>query len=162
MKECLIISKLQIMIKELKSRTHFQSIKLTKSNSKFGELIEELRTRKLSQNTIDQINEELDLINIDSDEKTLKKLVFKKQYKVLQIVEKEHKLVPKNHYRNKWMVLGTTIFGLPFGVIFGSALSNMAFLGIGLPIGMPIGMAIGAKKDMDAAKQGLQLNFSLG
>ena len=150
------------MIKELKSRTRFQNKRLTRLYSKFGELIDELRTRKLSQNTIDQINKELDIINRDNDEKTLKKLVFKKQYKVLQIVEKEHKLVPKNHYRNKWMVLGMTIFGLPFGVVFGSALGNMAFIGIGLPIGMPIGMAVGAKKDMDAAKQGLQLNFSLG
>jgi hypothetical protein len=71
---------------------------------------------------------------------------------------KKYGLVTPRYYTSQWMVLGMSIFGVPFGVIFGLALDNMAFLGIGLPMGMPIGMAIGAGKDKKAAGEGKVLN----
>jgi hypothetical protein len=150
------------MIQELKSRTNFNSPKLTRCYRKFGSLLDELRNRELSQNVINQINQELNLINQQHDEKTLKKLISKKQYKIIKLIEKEHKIVPKGYYRNMWLALGMSVFGIPFGVAFGAALSNMAFLGIGIPIGMSIGIAIGAQKDNEAAKKGLQLDFQWG
>ncbi len=150
------------MIKELNKRGVFQNKKITDCYQKFSDLLEELKAREISDKVIALINQEIDLINQESEEKALKKRVYKSQYKIIHTLEREHKIVPKNFYRNKWMVLGMTIFGLPFGVVFGSALGNMAFIGIGLPIGMPIGMAVGAKKDAEAAKNGLQLNFQWG
>lgn len=150
------------MIKGLVNKGTFQNKKLTTCFQKFSELLEELKEREISAKVLDIINHEIDLINSIYEEKPLKKQIYKSQYKIIHNLEREHKIVPKNFYRNKWMVLGMTIFGLPFGVVFGSALGNMAFIGIGLPIGMPIGMAVGAKKDAEAAKNGLQLNFQWG
>ena len=150
------------MIQELRNRTGFQNPKLIKSYNKFSNLIAELRERELSESVIDQINQELDLINQDHDEKTLKKLLFKKQYKIVKLIEKEHKIVPKGYYRNTWLALGMSAFGIPIGVAFGAALDNMAFMAMFMPVGMAIGMVIGAQKDAEAAKKGLQLNFQWG
>jgi len=147
------------MIQELKSRTRFQNKTLAQKYLKFTELLEELRERDLSDKVIHRLNKEIDILNKNYDEKPLKKQIYRSQYRIIQLLEKEHKIVPKNHYRNKWMILGMTIFGLPFGLMFGAAFGNMAFIGIGLPIGMPIGMALGSGKDQKAAEKGLQLQF---
>jgi hypothetical protein len=150
------------MIQELKSRTRFDNSKLTKCYAKFSELIDELRGKELSQNVIDQINQELNIINRNHDEKELKKLVRKSQYKIVKLLEKEHKIVPKGYYRNTWMAIGMSAFGIPMGVAFGAALDNMAFMAMFMPVGMMIGIAIGSQKDAEAAKKGLQLNFQWG
>lgn len=150
------------MIQELKNRTRFQNPKLTKCYSKFGTLMDELRSRELSKNVVDQINKEIDVINRTHDEKELKKFVRKSQHKIVQLLEKEHKIVPKGYYKNMWMAIGMSAFGIPIGVAFGAALSNMAFMAMFMPIGMVIGIAIGTQKDNDAAKKGKQLNFQWG
>ena len=62
---------------------------------------------------------------------------------IINLLEKELKLVPKNHYTTTWLALGMTIFGLPIGVVFGSSLGNIGLMAIGLPIGMAIGMGVG-------------------
>lgn len=80
---------------------------------------------------------------------------------LLKLLEKELKLVPKDHYRTRWMVVGMSAFGLPFGVVFGTSLGNMAYLGLGLPIGMGIGIAIGASMDEKAKKEGRQLTLTM-
>ena len=43
--------------------------------------------------------------------------------------------------------------------MFGFALNNLAFLGIGLPIGIAVGIALGSSKDQEALKKGLQLDI---
>ena len=77
------------------------------------------------------------------------------------MIEKEHKLVTKNHYRNTWLANGMTVFGLPIGVVFGTSLDNMGFLGIGLPLGMAIGMAVGNSMDEKAFESGKQLDVEI-
>lgn len=72
-------------------------------------------------------------------------------------LERNHKLVLPDHYRNQWMALGMAAFGVPLGVAFGLALDNMAFLGIGLPIGLSIGLALGSSMDQKAQQEGRQL-----
>jgi hypothetical protein len=146
-------------IKELKNRTRFENEKIGNCYQRFFSLIKELRSQKLSGNVVSLVNEEIDLINSSLEEKPLRRQVFKSQQKIIKLIEKEHKIVPKNYYRNLWMVLGMTVFGLPFGAAFGTAIGNMAFLGLGMPIGMAIGVAIGAKKDKEAVNAGRQLNF---
>ena len=76
-------------------------------------------------------------------------------------LEKEHKLVPKNYYRNLWLPLGMSAFGLPIGVAFGLLVDNIALLSIGLPIGLAIGVALGISLDQKAAKAGKQLDFEV-
>jgi hypothetical protein len=69
-------------------------------------------------------------------------------------LENEYGLVPPNHYRDQWMALGMSTFGLGMGVVFAIALDSMAYIGIGLPIGLAIGSAIGAQKDQEARRKG--------
>ncbi|MAM30687.1 MAG: hypothetical protein CMC13_16865 [Flavobacteriaceae bacterium] len=101
---------------------------------------------------------EIEKVNTIQDS-AYKKQLLKSRTKILRILEKELKLVPKNYYRNLWLALGMSVFGIPMGAAFGVALDSMAFLGIGLPIGMVIGMAVGSEMDKKAAKENRQLNI---
>lgn len=140
-----------------------QHDKLQKVNSKFNELLSELRTKDLTPELIASINKQIDLLNsVSKSHKVLKNQIFKKQYNILKLVEKEAKLTVKNHYRNQWLAIGMAAFGLPLGIAFGIALDNLAFLGIGLPIGLSVGIAIGSNMDKKAKAEGRQLNFELG
>lgn len=137
--------------------------KLHKAYSKFDILLSELRKKELDEDLVKSINKEIEFLNSVSDSsKVLKSEIKKKQLKIVKLVEKKAKLVVKNHYRNLWLAIGMSAFGLPLGVTFGMALDNMAFLGIGLPIGMVIGMAVGKNMDNKAKDEGKQLNFELG
>jgi zinc transporter ZupT len=147
------------MIQELKERTRFQNKGLNRCYPRFKELIDELRERSLSDTMVSFINQRLDIINRNHDEKELKKEVRKAQYTIIKKLEKEHKIVPKGYYQSMWLALGMTVFGVPMGMAFGAAIGNIAMFGIGLPIGMAIGIAIGSQKDAEAAKNGRQLKF---
>ena len=122
--------------------------------------LEVLKQQDLTEIVIEKLNIEIDKINAASLKK-LNSQIRKSQFKMIQVLEKEQKLVPKNYYRKIWLVLGMSAFGLPLGVVFGFALDNMAFLGIGLPIGMVIGMAFGAQMDKKAKKEGRQINMEM-
>jgi len=76
---------------------------------------------------------------------------------LLSHLEKEHGLVVPGHYREQWTGLGMAVFGVPLGVAFGTALGNMAYIGIGIPLGLAIGSSIGARKDSEAKREGRQL-----
>lgn len=151
-----------MQINELKNRTRFKNERLTKAYRKFSDLIHELHSQSLNDNVISFINQQIDLINRNHDEKSLKKQIRISQHKIIQLLVKEHKLVPKSYYRNLWMVLGMSAFGIGIGTAFGTALGNMGFLGIGIPFGMVIGIAVGISMDNKAAKEGRQLKFDLG
>jgi hypothetical protein len=139
-----------------------QNEKLIKNYIQFENLLNELKTRQLPDEIIAHINNEISLINTTSaSENDLAKQISKSQSGILKLIEKELKLVPKNHYRNLWLPLGMSTFGLPLGVAFGLSLDNMAFLGIGLPIGMAVGVALGTALDNKAEKNGTQLNMEI-
>ncbi|MFY0672320.1 MAG: hypothetical protein JXQ87_02890 [Bacteroidia bacterium] len=149
----------------LKSLKHLPESFSTPKNSKLVERLHEfkneLNERQLSEESVKTLNEIIDELNKDYEtEKAYAKQVKKKTYSMAQTVLSNDKLVVKNHHRNQKMIFGMTIFGMPLGMIFGFALDNLAFLGIGLPIGMAIGMAIGADLDNKAKKEGRVLNFS--
>ena len=123
-------------------------------------LLQELAKRDLPQLLVISINTEIAAVNeLQGTNKKNNRALYKHQQHILKAVEKELKLVPKNYYRNLWMVLGMTAFGLPMGVALSSSLSNMAFIGIGLPVGMAIGLAVGTNMDQKAAREGRQLTF---
>lgn len=131
---------------------------LQSAYDRFAELLRSLENLDLKEETIKEINDNILTVNEVKEPKKLKMQLLKKRHNTLQILEKKEKLVANNHYRNLWMVLGMTIFGIPFGVVFAMSLDNLAFIAIGLPIGMLIGMALGAQKDKKAAEEGRQLN----
>ncbi|RYD53670.1 MAG: hypothetical protein EOP52_04420 [Sphingobacteriales bacterium] len=109
-----------------------------------------------------QLNQELLRVDQESDASPkLKRVIYSRQTQILRLVEKKLKIVPKNYYRTLWMVLGMSVFGLPFGVLYGLLVKNTAMLGIGLPIGMGIGVAVGASMDKKALKEGRQLDIEI-
>lgn len=104
----------------------------------------------------DELTRLLELLN-----KMLLKRLRSSELRILKLIEKELKLVPRNTYRTRWMAIGMSIFGIPMGVAFGASLGNMAFLAIGIPIGMSIGIAIGTGMDKKAHEQDKQLDIEI-
>lgn len=132
--------------------------KLQQAQTRFSSLIEVLQQRKLPDEIIVTINSEIELIHSSPlAGKALGKAIAASQRKILLLLEKKLSVVPQNHYRNMWMMVGMSAFGLPFGVAFGMLLDNIGLMGIGLPIGMAIGIGVGTNMDKKAAEQGLQL-----
>jgi len=108
-----ITKKRKMEINELKKRDGIDRNKrLTDIYVQFGKLLSELRKRDLPDEVIQSINTNIDLINpaSGSDEQWRKQL-RKTQSDILRLIEKELKLVPKNHYRNIWLALGIAAFG---------------------------------------------------
>jgi len=139
-----------------------QSKKLTNMYIDFERLIAELKKRDLPSEIAHAINQQLDEINsFSGSNKDLIKFLRKAQLNILKLIEKELKLLPKNHYRNMWMAIGMAAFGIPFGVAFGASLGNMAFIAIGIPIGMAIGIGIGTGLDKKAFNRGNQLDLEI-
>ncbi len=147
-------------ITELQKRSqNSHSKKLANRYNKVELLIGELNVREIPHEVVTIINQKVDTINGISDSKMLSKQLRKSYYDILKIIEKELKLVPRNLYRNRWMAIGMSAFGIPMGVAFSSSIDNMSFIGIGIPIGMVIGMAVGSKMDKTAKEEGRQLDF---
>lgn len=137
-------------------------VKLGSTYTQFGDLLKELKRKELTPEIIEFVNRDVEEINASSlTGNGLRELVKRKQAKILKQLEKELKIVPKNHYRNLWLVLGMSAFGLPIGVGIGMALGNIGLLAIGLPIGMGIGVAAGSAMDKKAFNEGRQLDIEI-
>lgn len=150
------------IIKLIEPKDENISPKLKEIYFKFNELIDELNSKEFPVNTINSINLDIEELNSASPNmKGVRGHLLKKQTKILRLIEKEHKIVAKNYYRNLWMALGMATFGVPFGVAYGIISGNMAMLGVGLPVGMVIGIAIGSSKDKKAFSEGRQLEIDL-
>ena len=136
------------------------SKKISKKYDGLQNLILALNKRNLPEDIVIQVNEKIKIINssIASSSKFLS-LLRKTHTNILGLLEKELKLVPKHFYRDRWMAIGMSVFGVPIGVAMGSALGNMAFIGVGIPIGMAIGIGLGTAKDKAAEEAGLQLDI---
>ncbi|WP_421871083.1 hypothetical protein [Marinoscillum sp.] len=125
-------------------------------------ILTELELVDLPEDQIQSINEQIDYLNsLTSHEKELTKQVRKVKNEIVKSLEKSVKIVPKNYYRNLWMVIGMSAFGLPIGVVFSTIIDNFAFIGVFLPVGMTLGMAMGAQMDEKAKKEGRQLNVEV-
>ena len=144
-------------IKELNKRPSIaQNKKLISAYTQFDKLLAELKRKELPDEIVISINNGIDQINsVSESEKELRKQIRKTQSSILKLIEKELKMVTKNHYRNIWLAIGMAVFGIPLGVAFGTILGNMGLLGIGLPIGM----AVGSGMDKKAFKDGRQIDL---
>jgi hypothetical protein len=150
-------------IKELNKRPSIdENKKLISAYAQFDKLLTELKKKELPEEIAKYINTGIDQINSFSEsEKELKKQIRKTQSGILKLIEKELKLVTKNHYRNTWLAVGMAVFGIPLGLALGTSIGNMGLLGIGLAIGMVIGMAVGAGMDKKAVESGRQLDIEI-
>ncbi len=148
-------------IKKLhKTEDSFSDVKSHKTYTQFVELLNELSKKELPETIISALNTSVDKINASTLEgKQLCRFIKQEQTSLLRKIEKELKLVPKNYYRNMWMMLGMTAFGLPIGASIGVSIGNIGLLGIGLPIGMGIGIVVGSAMDKKAFKEGRQLGI---
>ena len=128
--------------------------------TQINKLLQALENKQLTEKVITSINSIIDELNSSSKtENQLRNQIKHAQKNILKILEKEQKYVPKNHYRNLWMVIGMSAFGIPIGAAFGASLDNMGLFSIGLPLGMAVGIAVGTGLDKKALEQGNQLDF---
>jgi hypothetical protein len=134
--------------------------KAKESVDRLNQLIEELQSHKLPDDLVSKLNSEVERVNgLSPTDKSLRKEVQKAIHLFSKSIIKEAKLVPKGYQQMLWTGIGMAAFGVPIGIGIGTALDNMAFLGIGLAFGLPIGMAVGAAMDEKAKKEGRQLNW---
>lgn len=150
-------------IKKLNTKpNHSSDQKFPKHFDMLVLLLNELSEKELPEHVVDKINTRIDQLNVlEEGDKNIFKAIRKAPAQILNITEKEVKLVAKNHYRNTWLVLGLSAFGIPLGHAFSMSLGNMAFVGIGMPIGMVIGMGLGTSMDKKAKTEGRQLSFEM-
>lgn len=147
---------------ELNHRPDDENLKLNEIFSQFRQLLAELENREIPDEIVTSINNDIDEINsITVIGNELQKEIERRLQRIIKLLEKNLKLVPKNYHRNLWMILGIAVFGIPIGVIFGASLDNMAYLAIGLPIGLVIGIGVGAVMDQKALKKGRQLDIEI-
>lgn len=151
---------------EIKQLTHREDLvnnpRVNQIQIQLTELLKELNNKNLSLKSVEIINRHIDDINSSlAVGNGFKRLLLKKQIQIVKFLEKEHKLVTKNYYRNLWMVVGMSAIGLPIGVVIGLSIGNIGLLAIGLPIGMVVGLVLGAGMDKKALKEGRQLNVEL-
>ncbi len=136
--------------------------RLAQKLERYEKILKETQKHVLNEAVVAYINKEVAYINAHKGpDRFLTRKLWKSQSRILRRLEKDVKIVAKNHYRNMWLALGMAAFGIPFGVAIGSALGSMAYLSIGLPIGMAIGIAIGTNLDQKAAKEGRQIDVEL-
>ena len=136
-----------------------KNLKLEKAIKKMENLIKELTKKEIPLEIIGEINSDIKKLNTFSGtDKELLKILKKSYCKILNILEKKLKIVPKDHYRNLWLAIGISIFGVVFGSVLSTSLNDYSFIGIGIPIGMAIGIAVGTNLDKKAAEEGKQLD----
>ena len=139
-----------------------ESRKLKYKYDEFCLLIDLLRNRDLPAELVNSMNQDIEGINsFSGSNKELLKRVRSAELRILKLIEKEQKLVPKNTYRIRWMAIGMSVFGVPIGIAFGASLGNMAFLAIGIPLGMAIGIGLGTGMDKKALEEGRQLDIEI-
>lgn len=143
-----------MIIEKLKIRnTIDQDKRLTKALLKMQNSIEALNKKETPGEVASVINDDIRVLNAFSGtDKEVRKTIRRTHSKILKLVEKELKWVPKNHYRTIWLAIGLAAFGIPLGAAF----SN---LGLGIPLGIVFGMVVGSQMDKKAKKEGRQLDI---
>ena len=148
-------------LSELTQRPSFEeNPKLAKQASKLSSLLASIEKKDIPASVESEINEIIKGVNdFPGPDPLLIKQISSAQTAILKLLEKELGIYPKNHFQTQWLPIGMAAFGIPMGVAFGTAMGNLAFLGIGLPMGMAIGIAVGNSKDKEAAAKGKQLDW---
>lgn len=138
---------------------NFENKKLVKAYAQLALLLVALKKKELPKEIIGTINTTIHALNaVVGTDKELKKQTKKAQANILKLIEKELKLVPKNHYQNTYLAIGMALGMTVVGVPIGTASGNMGLMGVGLCFGMVFGIVLGKAKDKKALEAGEQLD----
>jgi hypothetical protein len=111
---------------------------------KYIRILSDLKNRDLTQNQIQSIESELEVLNLNIESNNRKKHFTKKLTEFEKFLKDKLSLIPEGHYMS---------YGMIFGILAGALLQF--YVGIySLIAGMLIGMVIGAIMDSEARKQG--------
>tara|TARA_B110000090_G_C12941574_1_gene277527 strand:+ start:50 stop:493 length:444 start_codon:yes stop_codon:yes gene_type:complete len=111
---------------------------------KYIGILSDLKIRDLTQNQIQSIESELEVLNLNIESDNRKKHFTKKLTEFEKFLKDKLSLIPEGHYMS---------YGMIFGMLAGALLQF--YIGIySLIAGMLIGMVIGAIMDSEARKQG--------
>ena len=111
---------------------------------KYIEILSDLKNRDLTQNQIQSIESELEVLNLNIESDNRKKHFTKKLTEFEKFLKDKLSLIPEGNYMS---------YGMIFGMLAGALLQF--YIGIySLIAGMLIGMVIGAIMDSEARKQG--------
>ena len=133
-----------------------------KKYSRLKSVITALNNKELNKETWSEISSTIEAFNQHNiTEKEYGKLAGRTRVKILSIAERKMKLIAKNTMMTRWMAIGMSAFGVPFGIIYGLSIDNMAFLGVGIGMGMSIGVGIGIALDKKALRENRQLDIEL-
>jgi len=111
---------------------------------KYIGILSDLKNRDLTQNQIQSIESELEVLNLNIESDNRKKHFTKKLTEFEKFLKDKLSLIPEGHYMS---------YGMIFGMLAGALLQF--YIGIySLIAGMLIGMVIGAIMDSEARKQG--------
>lgn len=128
----------------------------------FNDFIDELNNRSIPENTISAINREVEEINsFTKNGVAMKSLIVKKLAAILKLLEKEHKLVPKNYYQNTNLLRDSVVFGVLIGVVIGLITKDMSLIFLGQPIALVFSFLKGRLMDKKAFKDGRQFSVEL-
>lgn len=138
----------------------FESLKIEtnkkseiKIYDKFLHILNELKNRELSDDEIQSIEVELDVLNLEANQKNNKKRFNKKLKEFQEYLKEKHSLVLAGYYEK----LGTSygiLFGVVVGVVFGERFEKSLGISLGISLGMIIGFGIGRYLDSQALAQG--------
>lgn len=139
-----------------------ENLKASNAYQQLGKLLNALEVKELSIYSVDFINNEIEKLNsISVIDKYFVKAIKEKETRIIKLIEKNHKIVPINHYRKLWMALGMPAFGIPMGLLFSVSIGNYGMLAIGIGMGMIIGVGVGTSMDKKAFNEGRQLDFEV-
>ncbi|NNJ89609.1 MAG: hypothetical protein HKP53_09415 [Eudoraea sp.] len=129
---------------------------------RFKKLTDDLKSKELPADIVDKLNERIEILNACyHTDKDFARTLRKCQSSILNTLEKELKMVPKNHYQTQWMGMGMVVFVMPIVIALSAGIDNYGMIGAGIAIGIGIGLAVGMEMDRKAKDQGRQLNFLL-
>lgn len=138
----------------------FNNLKEKNNYDQLQQLLIAVAEKDIPDSVIEKINLVINFLNnVEVGNNRFQKMIKKAEADILKLLEKELKMVPVNHYKKLWMVLGMSAFGMPLGVAFGISVGNLGLLGLGFPIGMGIGVFFGISQDKKALAEGRQLAF---
>jgi ABC-type phosphate/phosphonate transport system permease subunit len=138
----------------------FNNLKEKNNYDQLQQLLIAVAEKDIPDSVIEKINLVINFLNnVEEGNSRFQKMMKKAEADILKLLEKELKMVPINHYKKLWMVLGMSAFGMPLGVAFGISVGNLGLLGLGFPIGMGIGVFFGISQDKKALAEGRQLAF---
>ena len=81
-----------------------ENLKASNAYQQLGKLLNTLEVKELPAETVDLINQEIEQLNsIAGIDIYFLKATKEKENIVIKLVEKKHKIVPKNYYKKLWI-----------------------------------------------------------